>query len=432
VSGFKRNSKEFEKMDLKTLFFVVLTIAVVSAKKSYHGYKVLRTQALDKHTSEVLGRLTERDFDFWADPAPGRSADIMASPHDLADLEKFLSQHQIQYSIMIEDVESVVQLSNSRPSVRPSRKGFGSPRYTLTWDDYYSHETINEFIDELAATHDFVETVSIGTTVEGRDLRVVQIKKAGAGKPNVFIDAGIHAREWIANAVATFMIRELVENYADNKNIVDNLNIHILPMANPDGYEFSRSDDRFWRKNRVVNAGSSCKGVDLNRNFGFHWAESGVSFSPCSDVYCGEAAFTERETAAIKKYTESLRPTPILGHSIHSYSQLWLWPYGFDYTSRPDNWQEIKKLAEDASDALQQVHGTYFDPINSADLYPAAGASDDWYRGGLGTRYAYTTELRDTGLYGFALPPSQIVASGEELFAGMKVIFEKCIADSKV
>ena len=63
---------------------------------------------------------------------------------------------------------------------------------------------------------------------------------------------------------------------------------------------------------------------------------------------------------------------------------------------------------------------------------PAAGASDDWYRGGLGTTYSYTTELRDTGLYGFLLPPNQIVPSGEEVFAGMKVVFEKCIQDSKV
>ena len=69
--------------------------------------------------------------------------------------------------------------------------------------------------------------------------------------------------------------------------------------------------------------------------------ESGVSFSPCSDVFCGEEAFSELETKAIKAYTESLTPTPILGHSIHSYSQLWLWPYGFDYTSRPDNWRDI-------------------------------------------------------------------------------------------
>lgn len=276
----------------------------------------------------------------------------------------------------------------------------------------------------------WVETESIGKTVEGRDMMVIKIKKAGAGKPNIFIDAGIHAREWIANAVATFMIRELVENYEENKDIVDNLNIHILPMANPDGYEYSRSGDRMWRKNRATNSGSSCKGVDLNRNFGFHWAETGVSFSPCSDVYCGTKEFSEPETDAIRKYTLSLEPTPILGHSIHSYSQLWLWPYGFDYTSRPDNWEEIKKLAEDASAALEAVHGKYFDPINSADLYPAAGASDDWYRGVLKTRYSFTTELRDTGLYGFLLPAKQIIPSGEELFAGMKVVFRKCIADS--
>ena len=73
----------------------------------------------------------------------------------------------------------------------------------------------------------------------------------------------------------------------------------------------------------------------------FFFLESGVSFSPCSDVFCGEEAFSELETLAIKNYVEKLNPTPILGHSIHSYSQIWLWPYGFDYTSRPDNWKEI-------------------------------------------------------------------------------------------
>ena len=108
-----------------------------------------------------------------------------------------------------------------------------------------------------------------------------------------------------------------------------------------------------------------------------------------------------------------------------------------------------KKLAEDAADALYQVHGTVFDPINSAELYPAAGASDDWYKGVLGTRYSFTTELRDTGFWGFELPPSkmiyleildfqtiivfstdQIIPSGEEMWAGMSVVFDKIIADA--
>ena len=57
-----------------------------------------------------------------------------------------------------------------------------------------------------------------------------------------------------------------------------------------------------------------------------------------------------------------------MSQCFHSYSQLWLWPYGYDYGAYPDNWQELEQLAIDASDALYSVHGTVFDPINSADL----------------------------------------------------------------
>ena len=64
-------------------------------------------------------------------------------------------------------------------------------------------------------------------------------------------------------------------------------------------------------------------------------------------------------------------------------------------------------------------------------LDPAAGASDDWYKGSLGARYAFTTELRDTGYHGFELPADQIIPSGEEIMAGMKVVFNKIIQDSK-
>ena len=62
--------------------------------------------------------------------------------------------------------------------------------------------------------------------------------------------------------------------------------------------------------------------------------------------------------------------------------------------------------------------GIYF----SSD--PAAGASDDWYKS-LGMRYAFTTELRDTGHYGFELPPSQIIESGEEIWAAFEVVIDR-------
>jgi len=412
---------------MKTVLAFLAFLAFASSERvTYDGYKVLRTQHLNMTTSKALQSLRlEDEFDFWQDPVIGRSADIMASPEMLPELQQILSENGIHYTIMIEDVEALHK-SNEKPMTR--RSGFD-------WDNYHTHSDINDFIDGLGASNsDWVATKSIGQTYEGRDMRVIEITKAGPGKPIAWIEAGIHAREWIASATATFMINELVNNYEQNKDIVDNLNIHFLPMANPDGYEYSRNSDRMWRKNRNPSPGKdsskACKGVDLNRNWGFHWGEAGVSHNTCSDIYCGTGPFSELEALNIKNYVEALEPTPVLGHSIHSYSQLWLWPYGYAYNAYPPNKAEIKKLAEDAADALYQVHGTVFDPINSAELYPAAGASDDWYRGGLGTRYSFTTELRDTGYYGFVLPAEQIIPSGEELFAGMKVVFEKLIEDA--
>ena len=64
---------------------------------------------------------------------------------------------------------------------------------------------------------------------------------------------------------------------------------------------------------------------------GFHWAESGVSHDSCSEVFCGPEAFSEVEMRNIRDYVMTLDPVPVLGHTFHSYSQLWLWPYGYDY-----------------------------------------------------------------------------------------------------
>jgi len=362
-------------------------------------------------------------FDFWKDPVIGRSADIMVSPEMISTLQQILAENEIHYTTMIEDVEALHNDVTSKRSLSNLR------RSGYDWKDYYRHDDINRFIDGLATTNsDFINTVSIGKTVEDRDMRVIQITKAGPDAPIAWVEAGIHAREWISSATATYLINWLVNG--DGKDLLDSLNFHILPMANPDGYEYSHTNDRYWRKNRVQHS-NGCYGVDLNRNWGFHWGESGVSHDKCSDVYCGSKAFSEMESQNIKNYVESLKPVPVLGHTMHSYSQLWLWPYGYAYNAYPENYREIKKLAEDAADALYQVHGTYFDPINSAELYPAAGASDDWYRGSLGTRYSFTTELRDTGYHGFELPPEQIIPQGEEFVAGMRVVFEKLIQDAE-
>ena len=205
--------------------------------KQYNGYKVVRTQQLNTTNANILRNLQIHieNLDFWQDPMEGRLADICISPQNLPKLKSLLQYYGIQFSIMIDDLEKLHQLNKRPPTLA-----------NYDWKDYHSHNAINSFIDNLAATNaGWVSTTSIGTTHEGRDMRVIKIEKAGAKAPIVWIEAGIHAREWISSATTTFMINELVNKYEENKEIVDNLRLHFLPMANPDGYEYSRSVVRY-------------------------------------------------------------------------------------------------------------------------------------------------------------------------------------------
>lgn len=51
-----------------------------------------------------------------------------------------------------------------------------------------------------------------------------------------------------------------------------------------------------------------------------------------------------------------------------------------------------------------------------------SGASDDWAKGVAKIKYSYTVELRDTGKYGFILPPSEILLSGKEAFIAVSAL----------
>lgn len=59
-------------------------------------------------------------------------------------------------------------------------------------------------------------------------------------KPAIFIDAGIHAREWISITTALFIIQQLLKD--DNKHLYKNIDWYIFPSMNPDGYEFSHNE----------------------------------------------------------------------------------------------------------------------------------------------------------------------------------------------
>merc|ERR1711923_667149 len=410
---------QISKMKLRAVFCALLVSA--TCYRSYHGHSVLRTETLSVSKSQLLRDYhVETNLDFWREAAPGQSADVMVPTRLMKTVTEWLNTHNIKFDVMVEDVQSLIEETMPKNS---SSRSAGK----IDWEDYYPHEDLNAFIQGLADANDFAEIINIGQSYEGRDMNVLAITKAGPGKPNVWLEAGIHAREWISPAVATFIVRELVEDYAEHPEYLDNINWYFLPSANPDGYAYTFDTDRLWRKTRTPQSGG-CYGVDPNRNWGFHWGETGVSSNPCTEIYPGTEPFSEVEMRNLRDFVLTLDPVPVLSQCFHSYSQLWLWPYGYDYNVYPENREEIEQLAIDGADAIFGVHGKVYDPINSADLYPASGAADDWYKGVLGSRFAFTVELRDTGRYGFVLPKEQIIPSGEELWAAMEVVIAKLLS----
>jgi hypothetical protein len=241
---------------------------------------------------------------------------------------------------------------------------------------------------------------------------------------------GQHAREWVTVPVTEYCAEQLLTKYATDpqvQNLVNNVEFIFVPIMNPDGYDYTWTTNRLWRKNRrssITGCGSSV-GVDLNRNWDFNWGIPGPATSAtCSnDTYYGPAAFSEPETQVMRNYILSNTRLKVT-MDFHSYSQLVMSPWG--WTSAPPTpaavAQDFQNLDNAMAAAILSVHGKVYraGPINTT-IYEASGTSVDWCYGVQGIK-AFTTELRDTGQFQFQLPTSQITPTAEENYAAFLVL----------
>jgi carboxypeptidase A len=150
----------------------------------------------------------------------------------------------------------------------------------------------------------------------------------------ILIEANIHAREWISGATATYVLNELLRSTnAEIRDLADNVDWYIIPMANPDGYEHTISSNRLWRKTRSPGT-LLCSGVDPNRNFRFNWlvpdetGDRGASTTQCSDLFAGPRPFSENETVAIENFLEQNHQKFDIYLSFHAFAHMLLFPYG--------------------------------------------------------------------------------------------------------
>ncbi|KAL6480608.1 hypothetical protein MHYP_G00116410 [Metynnis hypsauchen] len=412
---------------MKRLLVLIALSVAIFAKENFVGHQVLRITP--KNEAEIvllkeLSQLEHLELDFWREPIDeSLPVDVRVPFHSLQPVRSFLAYNEIHYDIMIEDLQDL--LDAEQQEMMSSRAL--QPRSTddFNYATYHTLSEINSFIDALVQENrNLVSKIVIGQSYEGRPLNVLKFS-TGANRPGIWIDTGIHSREWVTPASGTWFAKKIVTDYGRDAAltaILDRFDIFLEIVTNPDGFQFTHSSNRMWRKTRKPNSGSSCAGVDPNRNWDAGFGGAGSSSSPCSETYRGTYAHSEPEVKAIVDFVKSHGKLKAFV-SIHSYSQMLLYPYGYTTTPCRDQ-AELHEVAQRAVAALTSLYGTKYEYGSIIKvIYQASGGTIDWtYNQGI--KYSYTFELRDTGRYGFILPANQIVPTAQETWLALMVIME--------
>jgi carboxypeptidase T len=278
---------------------------------------------------------------------------------------------------------------------------------------YHNYAETLEALEQAQATHpEIVSLAEIGQSVEGRAIAAVKISdQPGLDEPAepALLFMGLHhAREHLTVEMALEVVRLFTEGYGMDPaltNLVNQREIWVVPMVNPDGgeYDIATGSYRYWRKNRRLNSNGSV-GVDLNRNYSFGWGGEGSSSLPSSDTYRGVEAFSEPETQAIRDFALA-HGNLTAAISFHSYGEMILYPFGHTVGGVPPVMDAIDRDAF-VELGVQMAETNGYIPKQACDLYSVSGDTCDWLYAERGA-FCFTFEIYPTN--GDFYPPGSII-----------------------
>ena len=339
------------------------------------------------------------DYDHFH-PSVGKNNLVLPA----SELKKLLNA-RVAYRILVDDVAAAISRRNveylaKNPILKSDRATSGFELGSM--GGFYTYAEVLQQLDEMKTLYPNLITsrFSIGTSYEGRTIWAVKISdnpdsNESSTEAPVYFDALHHSREPASMATVINFMFHLLENYASDPRIgyiVNNREIFIVPVVNPDGYEYNRQTNPngggMWRKNRRINSGSSCIGVDLNRNYNTDWGGAGSSSNTCSDSYRGASVFSEPESKVIRDFTSSIN-API-AYTTHTSGGYWLGP---DFSNGQTEFAIHAELNNDCMYENEYIYG------DAAILLGyASGTTQNWMYEALGT-LSWTPEIGTTGFW---------------------------------
>lgn len=221
--------------------------------------------------------------------------------------------------------------------------------------DFHTYSTMTDELEEIADVYsDIAELYDLGSSVEGRTiwgLKITDNVGEEENEPEVRICGAHHGNEFMSVELPLLLAWYLVENYDSNsyiEDLVDNREIWIIPMVNPDGREASI---RY-----------NANGIDLNRDYGYMWAGEGGSLAP----------FSQPETKVIRNH--ALENNFVLSLSYHTTAAYvnFIWNYKED--PAPDD-EVIVELSN------QYAASSGYTAIRGYNWYQTRGDTNDFSYG---------------------------------------------------
>ena len=326
---------------------------------------------------------------------------------------------------LVVDAAELARLRASGRSLRVLERG--RPLAELAAADvgglggYPDLAAIEAEMDAVAAAHpqiarvvDLTATYGVSPTFEGRHLRALVVSdnvQQEEDEPATLIVSAHHCREIVTPLIALEAAHRLTDGYASDPAIqalVDENEVWIAPLWNPDGYHHVFTANNLWRKNRRVFADGI--GVDLNRNYPFGWDNACAGSSSASnDTYKGPAPASEPESQTMLALAQDRNFAKLL--DFHSFGEEVLW--GYDCPSHPlDTWLQAQAIT------LSFACG-----YGGDERPPSAdGEHYEWQLAGLGT-FAFLVETEAV----FQPPLADALAEAAQVWPGIRHHLERPI-----
>lgn len=429
-----------------------LNVAEISHKSD--GDIVVRFNVSTIEEERALAREAHRNsIDVWA---WDQIVDFRIKENKLRSLLDLLPEtlHE-SYSVLIEDLPAAI--SHSYPSAatnredwhqtddhRPRSPGHGEEGLYF-FRNYQPHNVVLRWMRLLEAMFPtLVRYTTVGESYEGREIPALIVSDVtGSRDPSVprktlVVMGGSHAREWISTTTVNYLAWAFITSYGRDRLItkfLQEFDIIFLPEMNPDGIEYTWHSDRLWRKSRQPSKLTPwCFGLDLDHAFGYEWDSwrSGHTDDPCSESYAGQEPWESVEVSAFRDWAKHEAETNNIAFvgllDLHSYSQQILFPYAYSCDIEPPNLEKMEELALGLAKSIRLFSGETYSVkpacqgAGGQSVEPSGGSAIDWFYHELSAHYSYQIKLRDTGSYGFLLPPEEIIPTGDEILQAMKYL----------